>query len=85
MKDPRYAAVKSMLETGRITRLKDVFGIIPITVVHKDTAIHYATLHRRIQNPRLLTLDNFIAIAKLIDVKTEVIVSLALADLPKNK
>lgn len=74
-----------MLETGKITRLKDVFKIIPLTVVHKDTSIHYATLHRRVNNPRLLTLDNFISLAKLIEVKPEIIVSLALADLPKNK
>lgn len=74
-----------MLETGKITRLRDVFKIIPITVMHKDTKIHYATLHRRINNPRLLTLDNFIAIAKLIEVKPDVIMNLALADLPKGK
>jgi hypothetical protein len=85
VKDNRYEAVKSLIETGRIKRLKDIFTIIPISVVHRDSNIHYATLHRRIYDTRLLTLDNFIKLAELIEVTPEVIVSLAIADISKKK
>ncbi|HVI49320.1 MAG TPA: hypothetical protein VM802_30930 [Chitinophaga sp.] len=85
MKDSRYAAVKAVITTGGIKNFKDVFTIIPISVVHKDTNIHYATLHRRIHDVRLLTLENFVKIAALIEIEPEILVSLALADLPKKK
>ena len=70
-----------MLETAKLTSLKQVFSIIPMTIVHRDTNIHYATLHRRIQNPRLLTLDNIITIAEWIDVRPDLLLKLALADI----
>ena len=79
-KDPRYAAVKSMLDAGKLTSMKQIFEIIPMTVIHRDTKIHYPTLHRRVNNPELLTLSNFVEIAKLIDVKPEIIFKLAVRD-----
>lgn len=84
-KDNRYEAVKSLIESGRINNLRACFKIIPLSVVGIDAKMHYATLHRRIYRPELLTLGNIMVFASLFDVDAGIIVRLAAEDLRQTK
>jgi len=68
VKDPRYRAIKSLIESKSISTLKDIFTVVPLTVVKKDLKVNYDTLRRKIQNPEMLTLRNVIGIAALFEV-----------------
>lgn len=68
MKDPRYKAIKSLIESKSINSLKDIFTVIPLTVVKKDLKVNYDTLRRKVQNPDMLTLKNVMGMAALFDV-----------------
>lgn len=69
MKDQRYKAIKSLIESKNIQRFKDIFTIIPISTVREDMKINYNTLRRRIDNVDLLTVRDIRLMAKLFDVE----------------
>lgn len=83
-KDIRYEVVKTLIETGKIVSLKAIFQIIPMTIIKEDAKMHYSTLQRRIFKPRLLTTDNYLALAELFDVTPQKIFELALYDIRKG-
>jgi hypothetical protein len=68
LKDPRYKAIKSLIESKGIQGLKDIFTIVPLSVVKQDMKINYNTLRRRISNPGTLSAKDIIAMASLFDV-----------------
>ncbi|MCA6441232.1 MAG: hypothetical protein IM598_10695 [Chitinophagaceae bacterium] len=69
MKDQRYKAIKSLIESKNIQRFKDIFTIVPISTVREDMKINYNTLRRRIDNVDLLTVRDIKLMAKLFDVE----------------
>lgn len=69
MKDQRYKAIKSLIESKNIQRFKDIFTIVPISTVREDMKINYNTLRRRIDNVDLLTVRDIRLMAKLFDVE----------------
>jgi hypothetical protein len=81
LKDNRYKAVKSLIESNSLKGIKEIFELIPLTVVRVDMRINYNTLRRRIQSPGLLTVDDINKLAKLIGVDPGLIIKLALMDL----
>lgn len=68
MKDPRYKAIKSLIESKGLTSLKDIFTIIPLTVIKKDLKMNYDTLRRRVNNSATLTSNDIIGMASLFEV-----------------
>ena len=85
MKDPRYKAIKSLIETQNLHNLQDIFEVVPITIVKSDLGVHYNTLRRRIDKMELLTLNDIISLADLFDVQPEEIFKLAIIDYNKQK
>jgi len=83
LKDPRYKAIKSLIEGKSLGGLKDIFTILPYSVVKQDLKINYNTLRGRIINGNLLTMKNIIDLAILFDVDTEEIFRLSLNDIVK--
>lgn len=69
MKDQRYKAIKSLIESQNVQRFKDIFTIIPISTVREDMKINYNTLRRRIDNVDLLTVRDIKLMARLFDVE----------------
>lgn len=69
MKDQRYKAIKSLIESKNIQKFKDIFTIVPISTVKEDMKINYNTLRRRIDNVDLLTVRDIRLMAKLFDVE----------------
>ncbi len=85
MKDNRYKAVKSLIETNSFKKLLDVFEIVPISVVRVEVKMNYNTLQRRVTNPELLTVKDINALAELFEVDPNLILSLAIAGFKKVK
>lgn len=85
MKDPRYKAIKSLIETKRLQGLKDAFEIIPITIVRTDLKVNYNTLRRKIDNSELITVNDILSLAKLIEVDPVEIFRLSVLDYEKQK
>jgi len=69
LKDQRYKAIKSLIESENIQRFRDIFTIVPISTVREDMKINYNTLRRRIDNVDLLTVRDIRLMAKLFDVE----------------
>lgn len=85
MKDNRYKAIKSLIETKTIGSLKDIFTIIPISVVREDMKVNYNTIRQRINNTDTLTVKDIRLMAALFEVEPAELFLLALADLKKGK
>ena len=84
MKDQRYKAIKSMIETKSISGLKDVFSIIPFSTVKEDMKINYNTLRNRVDRGTSLTMKDIIAMAALFEVDPVEVFRLAIADINKS-
>lgn len=93
LKDQRYYAIKSLIETKRINSLKEVFKIIPLSVVRVDMKANYSTLRKRVYNGDSLTLKDFRLMGDLFEVDPTEVFQLAILDvkdkavndLPKKK
>ena len=53
-KDRRYNAIKSMVEDGSISTFKEIFEVIPKTLVSKDMGVNYQTFTRKVAELDLL-------------------------------
>jgi hypothetical protein len=84
LKDQRYKAIKSLIETKRINGLKEVFEIIPLSVVRVDMKANYSTLRKRVYNGDTLTLKDFRLMGDLFEVDPTEVFRLAIMDV-KNK
>jgi hypothetical protein len=84
LKDQRYRAIKSLIETKRIDSLKEVFKIIPLSVVRVDMKANYSTLRKRIYTGDTLTLKDFRLMGDLFEVDPIEVFRLAILDV-KNK
>lgn len=84
MKDPRYKAIKSLIEAKGITRFKDIFTIVPLTVVKRDMKINYNTLRSRVNKVETLTFKDIITMADLFEVNAIDIFHLILNDIGSN-
>jgi hypothetical protein len=80
LKDQRYQAIKSLIETKRITGLEEVFNIIPLSVVRADMQMNYGTLRKRVLASDTLTLKDFRLLAELFEVDPAEVFALALTD-----
>ncbi|SFW22315.1 hypothetical protein [Chitinophaga sancti] len=85
MKNPKYAAVKALIEAKKIKNLNQMFEIVNMSIVAKDMGVHYTTLYTRIHNPRLLTVENLAKMAELIEVPAAEILNIALATYSPRK
>ena len=83
-KDKRYTAIRSMVETGILSGFKEIFDIIPKTLVSNDLGMNYQTFTRKVNEPDLFTLRELAKIAHLMAVKPMTLVELILKDLERR-
>lgn len=81
LKDQRYKAIKSLIASKGIHGLKDVFTIMPMSIVRGDMKINYNTLRRRINNSDLLTVKDIISMADLFEVDAVEVFRLVINDI----
>ena len=77
-KDHRYLPVKIMLLDGLIPNFKDIFRIVPKTIVAKDAGIKIVSFNMMIDNPNRFSIGKLRLIAHFIEVNPEVLVNLVL-------
>lgn len=77
VKDSRYTLVKDQISLGRLKTLRDIFGIIPKTVVSKDMRIHNQRFNDMLYDVSLFVLKELYELAALIEVDGKIILDLA--------
>lgn len=85
MKNPAYAKIKHLIDTGFITEFQQILPEIQKNVLYKDLHMGFQAFDRRLNDPALFTLGELMALADLIGVDPRVIVDLALKQKEGNK
>jgi hypothetical protein len=75
-KDRRYKTVKALIESGQLKNFREVYDIIPKSVIGADLKINYYKSTKRFDNPGTFEVDEIIGLAKLIEVDDVVIYQL---------
>lgn len=76
-KDPRYIAVKYLIEGKQITEFKDIFTHLPKTVMAQDLGTNNNRMTRLIDHVDQFTLAELYRISDLLDVDYRIIFNLA--------
>jgi hypothetical protein len=85
LKDQRYRAIKSLINSKGISGLKDVFTILPLSTVKADMKINYNTLRRRVDSGNTLTVKDILAMADLFEVDPGDVFKLVLSDIQSRQ
>lgn len=75
-KDRRYKLVKDQISGGHLKSLRDIFEIIPKTVVLKDMKIHNLRFNELLRDVSLFLVKELFHLAELIEVDEKVILDL---------
>lgn len=73
MKDERYEAVKSLMESKKIVRLAQWFRYVPKTIIAKDAGIHPERFNTLINHVERFTIEEKYALAMLVELDYSVI------------
>jgi hypothetical protein len=76
-KDPRYKAVKVLIEGRHITEFKEIFAQVPKTIMAHDLGTNNNRMTRLIENVDQFTLADLYKISDLLDVDYKTIFALA--------
>ena len=76
-KDPRYKAVKVLIEGRHITEFKEIFTQVPKTIMAHDLGTNNNRMTRLIENVDQFTLADLYKISDLLDVDYKLIFALA--------
>ena len=68
VKDTRYHAAKTYIESGSIKGYKEIFEIIPKSVIVRDSGINYVRLRNKITHPDKFSVKDIIVISRLIGI-----------------
>jgi hypothetical protein len=77
IRDPRYASVKALIESGHIKSIRDIFINIPKTTVYKDLGINFNRFDRAILNPSIFRMQELVALAELFEVDAKQLIDIA--------
>ena len=85
MKDRRYNALKSYIDSGAIKSFTEIFDIIPKSTIVKDSGINYVRLTNKINNPDKFTVKDIVIISKLIGIDSRKFYDLIALAVEKNE
>lgn len=68
VKDKRYNALKSYIETEGIKSFTEIFDIIPKSVIVRDAKLNYVRLEAKIKSPEKFTIKDLLTISDLIGI-----------------
>jgi hypothetical protein len=83
--DRRYNAIKSMVEDGSISTFKEIFEVIPKTLVSKDMGMNYQTFTRKVTDPDLFTVREVLFMSNLFGVSPDDLFKRIMANLSPAK
>jgi hypothetical protein len=81
--DPRNIAAKAALEIGSLSDIKQLFTVIPRTVIAGAIGINYRTLNKKIEDPGSFTLKEITRISRELRVEPSLIAALIFPHIPK--
>jgi hypothetical protein len=84
-KDKRYTLVKNQISGGYVKTFREIFEIIPKTVVSKDLKIHNLRFGNMLNDMARFELGDLYRIAALIEVDEKIILDLAHAQYLADK
>lgn len=76
-KHKAYRITKRLIEAGDIKLLREIFEILPGTVVAADLGIHYVRLKTMIENVEDFRLRELYQLAELIGIEGKILLLLA--------
>lgn len=85
VKDERYTAVQSLIETGKIQKFGDIFKYLPKTVLARDLKQNYRSVVGKINNPHRFTVQDITRMADLIEITPAKLFDTIIAALPAKK
>jgi hypothetical protein len=85
MKNPDYAKVKRLLETGFYSTFSEMMADFHKDTIIQDMPISWKALTRRLSHIGYFSLEEIAAIASLIGVEPDVIAQLAFKEMAAKK
>jgi hypothetical protein len=85
VKDTRYLAAKSYIESGNIKSFTEIFDIIPKSVLVRDSGINFVRLRNKITHPDKFTVKDIQVLSQLIDIDSRRLYDLIARVLEKPK
>jgi plasmid maintenance system antidote protein VapI len=79
--DPRYGAVKVLIEEGYVSYFRDIFQHLPKSVLGFSMGINNTRITRLIHHPDQFTINELNRIAALFDIEPAKIIKLVYAQL----
>jgi hypothetical protein len=83
--EKRYTVVKNQILGGYLKTLREVFDIVPKTVVAKDMKIHNMRFADLIDNVQLFKLDEIYRLAALIGIDEKPLLDIVHAQYMQDK
>ena len=74
-----------MIAVDSISGFKEIFEIIPRTVVCQDMGMNYQTFTRKVSSPDTFTLREIIFMSQLFEVPAEILFQRIVTELPAKK
>ena len=75
--DPRYDAVRVLIETGHIKSFPDIFHYIPRTTVYKDLGVNFNRFSKAIYDPSMFRMEELKEIAELFGIDPKKMIDMA--------
>ena len=75
--DPRYDAVRVLLETGHIKSFPDIFYYIPKTTVYKNLGVNFNRFSKAIYDPSIFRMEELKEIAELFGIDPKIMIDMA--------
>jgi hypothetical protein len=68
LKDRRYNALKTYIDSGEIKSFTEIFDIVPRSVFVRDSGINFVRLTNKINGPEKFTVKDIVILSQLIGV-----------------
>lgn len=84
IKDKRAKTVKQLIDTNQITKLSEIYDVIPVTVLVNFLKTNYTRLTKYNSNPSLFTMGEIIKLAKYFEVEEMIMIKIIYNQIAEN-
>ncbi|TDX02195.1 hypothetical protein EDB95_3246 [Dinghuibacter silviterrae] len=84
VRDYRYKHVFTIWQAGKLESLRQMFEIVPKSVVADDLGMHYHSLVNKLNSPELLNVKQLVGLEALTGINLAALVELTVADVKAN-
>ena len=82
--DPRYRAVRDLIQGGSISKLSEIFEILPRSLMAKDMHMNYKSLLNKTDHPNLFTADDMMKMGSVVGISEDRIFTIVLNSIRSN-